>query len=297
MHEKFAQAIIGGATSSPSQERLDTWSKTASNRFVGEGIPLNDSIKKIAQSNDLNPHFIERVCEMSNLYTHNALLPSEPEKRAGFAFPLADAKTVIASLRMVPKSGPAMKSDYACPPSGPKTGPTMAEMFGSGKPGHDGFQVPEKKRIIIMIQKKAAVKRRVRDALLKTAMEVETAELHMHKQVKQAVMQGMGLEEIHQAACSAGLGEITQDVLPKTAKLLNKQFLVKDAELQKLAFEAPEELIDRDVPVTVINGRNSLMASIDVLKQYRSNASCIQKGLMGLEQEVEYLKQRLKELE
>ena len=115
MFNKFAQAIINGAASSPSLERLETWAKTASKRFIDEGTPLNKTITKLAQENDLNPHFVERVCEMSNLYTHNALIPSEPEKRASFNFPLANAKEVTAALAG-PARGPSMSSDYASPP-------------------------------------------------------------------------------------------------------------------------------------------------------------------------------------
>lgn len=294
MHKKFAAAIMGINPSSPSQERLETLAKIASKRFVENSIPLNDSITKIAQENDLTPHHIERICEMANLQTHSTLLPSEPEKRASFAFPLADSKEVCASLG--PKStGATMLSDFAGPPSGtPAGGPSVADLFGVSGGGHDGFQVPEKKRIIIMIQKKAAERQRANDSMLKTAMLYETAERDFHKLAKQAVMQGVKLEEIHTAACHAGLGDISQEVLQKTAKLLQKQFLI---EMEKVAFEAPEELIDRDVPVRVINGRNPIIASLKTLKQYHDNTYTIRDGLMGIDQELEVLKTKLKELE
>jgi hypothetical protein len=297
MLNKFAQAILGGAASSPSVERLETWSKIASKRFIDEGAPLNETITKIAQENDLNPHFVERLCEMSNLCTHNTLLPSEPEKRASFTFTLADAKEVTAALAG-PCPGKPMVSDFAGPPRGlPGEGPSMAELFGVSGGGHSGFEVPEKKRIVIMIQKKAAERERKYSELLKTAMQLETAELQFHSAVKQAVMQGSSLEEIHEASCHAGYGDVSRETLPKTAQLLNKQFLVSDQDLEKVAFEAPEELIDRNVPVTVVNGRNPIIASIDALKKYRDNTYCIRDGLMGIDQEVEILRQKLKELE
>lgn len=299
MHEKFAQAILGGATSSPSTERLENWSKVASNRFTQEGIPLNATVEKIAQENDLNPHFIERLCEMANLVTHNAIIPKDPEKRASFAFPLADAKKVSSSLGPCPV-GPKMISDYAGPPQGiPSDGPSMAEMFGVGEDhgGHQGGEIAPRQKLIIMIQKKAALRDRLHDGILKSAMLQETGEAAVCSQIKQAVIQGAELEEIHKVASEAGYGEITAEILPKYAQDLARTFLVPQDGVEKLAFEAPEELINRDVPVTVINGRNPLIASLKTLKEYKNNHYHVRDGLMGINQELEILQQKLKELE
>lgn len=292
MHEKFAKAIMGTKVASVSEERLATFAKIASNRFVGESVPMNDTIAKIAQDEDLNSHAVERVCEMANLQAHASLLPSEPEKRASFAFPLADSKKVASMICVKPSSGIAMRSEFARPPCGPaaSSGPSMADLFGVSGQAHDGFQVPEKKSLVIMIQKKASEKNRMHDKLLKEAMLVETAEKAAHHQIKQAVLQGESLDDIHVNACNAGLGDFAVEYLDKTAGVLQKEFV-------KCAFEAPEELIDRSVPVRVINGRNPIIASLDLLKQYRDNVFSIREGLMGLEQDISILKQRLKELE
>ena len=292
MHTKFAKAILSTKVASVSGERLETFAKIASNRFINESTPLNDTIAKIAQDEDLSSHAVERVCEMANLQTHASLLPSEPEKRASFAFPLADSKKVAAMICIKAPSGPRMSSDFARPPCGPaaSSGPSMADLFGTSGDAHDGFQIPEKKRIIVMIQKKAAEKGRMHDKLLKEAMLAETAELGAHKAIKQAVLQGQSLEDIHESACQAGLSGVSGEMMDKTAGILRQ-------ELVKCAFEAPEELIDRNVPVRVINGRNPIIASLDLLRQHRDNTYQIREGLMGLEQDISVLKQRLKELE
>lgn len=300
MHEKFAAAIIGIPSTSISADQIDTWAKIASSRFIKEAAPLNDTIRKIAQDNDLNPNFIERICESANLQTHTALLPREPEKRASFAFPLADAKVVTASLR--PSGGPPKKiiSDYTRPPSAmPGGGPSLEEMFGvngSNGCGHQGGDVPEKQRLVILIQKTAAQRQRVYDALVNKTMEIEHAEKQANHQIKQAMLQGASLEEIHAAACSAGLGDESAELLPKTAQLMKRHFLVSEKELEKVAFKAPESLIDRDVPVTIVNGRNPILASIDALREYKSSAHTYRLGLMGIDDELKVLKQRLKEL-
>lgn len=299
MHEKFAEMLFGGSSNSISEDRLTTWAKVASQRFINDGVPLNDSIQKIAQENDLNKNFVERLCEMSNMETHIATIPSEPEKRASFAFPLADSKAVCSSLSGASHPKTKIISDYAGPPKGlPGGGPSIAEMFGvKDVCPHNGGDIPERKRIIIMIQKKASERGRMHGDLLQSAMQCETAEKQFHKEAKQAVMHGMALEEMHKVACDAGFGSLTSELLPKTAQLLDRQFLITEEDMEKMAFEAPEELIDYSVPVRVINGRNPLLASLDTLKKYRDNTYQIRDGLMGLDEEVKVLRQRLKELE
>lgn len=298
MHTKFAEALLGPGSGSPSDVHLNMWAKTASKRFIDENIPLNETISKFAEENGLNRNFVERLCEMANMYTHNEMLPNDPEKRASFGFPLADSACIAGKLSSAPRPAVKIISDYAGPPSGlPGGGPTMAEMFGVSKSKpHCGFETPDKKRIIIMIEKKAALKRRAKDYMFKEAMLSETKEKETQELIKTAVMKGAKLEDIHKVACYAGVGDVTEDLLPKTAKLLNKHFLISNEELEKVAFKAPEELIDRSVPVRVINGRNAILVSLRDLKEHRDNIVRAKKDLMGLDQEVEILHQKIKEL-
>lgn len=174
----------------------------------------------------------------------------------------------------------------------------MADLFGvSSGDGHTAYDVPERQKIIIMIQKKASERDRKYNELLKCAMEIETAELGVHSAVKQAVMQGASLDSIYKAACDAGYGDVSRETLIKSAELLKKQFVISDKAFTKFAEKAPEELIDRSLPITVINGRNPIIASIDALKKYKDNTYQVRDGLMGIDQEVEILRQKLKELE
>src|SRR4051812_43379486 len=102
-----------------SSERLDTLAKTAARRYIDGRVPLNDSVVKLAAENDLNPQQIERVCEMANIATHQALWPKTAAKHE-LAFPVANADVVIklAGHQTPSRSSSGMKSDYAGPPSG-----------------------------------------------------------------------------------------------------------------------------------------------------------------------------------
>ena len=299
MHTKFAKAILGQHSSGPGAEQLEMWSKLASKRFIQDGIDLNTSIKKLAEQNDLNPHFIERLCEMSNLATHNALIPKDPEKRASFAFPLANSKEVIASIEH--RAAPvAILSDYASPPEGlGDDGPSMNELFGVSEPCHNGFDLPERTQTVIMIQKKAALRQQRHDQLIKAAMMIEDAEKKAYSAIKQAMCSGQSLPDIHKAACLSGLGHVTQKLLPKTAALLGKEISAPPAiqqRLEKLAFKAPEELIDRSVPMKVVNGRNTVIASLDTLNRCYHDADRLKGSVLDIDDEIKGLRKRLKEI-
>src|SRR5690606_18387695 len=162
-------------------ERLEMLAKTAAKRYLEEGANLNDTITKIAKENDLNANQIERVCEMANIETHKGLWAKTAQKEK-ISFPLADSKVVIAcacgSGRMPVPCSP-IDSDYAGPPKGlPLPGPSLASMMGvDPDAAHNGLtDVPEKKRIIVILEKKAAERKRLQSEILFKGAELETLE-------------------------------------------------------------------------------------------------------------------------
>jgi hypothetical protein len=203
-------------------DRLELLAKTAAKRYLQEGASLNDSIKKIAAENDLNSNQIERVCEMANIATHQGLWTKTAQKEK-ISFPLADAKIVIAGACPelatdspddcdcddcpICGSSPcscdgAMDSDYAGPPKGlPIAGPSLASLMGvDPEAGHNGLtDEPEGKRIIIVLQKKAAERQRMADRLLVQGAELETLEKKAYQTVKQAVLGGASFRDIFEA--------------------------------------------------------------------------------------------------
>lgn len=78
-------------------ELLKTMAAEAVNSFISGGIPLNDSITKIAMARDLNDEQVKRLVELSNQVTYLKLQESAQDRT--FTFPLADSKMVkVASI-------------------------------------------------------------------------------------------------------------------------------------------------------------------------------------------------------
>jgi hypothetical protein len=76
-------------------ELLKNMAATAVSRFVAQGVPLNDSITKLAMENDLNPQQTLRLVELSNQVAYLKLQESATDRT--FTFPLADPSLVKAA--------------------------------------------------------------------------------------------------------------------------------------------------------------------------------------------------------
>jgi len=284
-----------------SGEQLAMLAKVATKRFVEENVPLNTTIAKLAEEHDLNHHQIERVCELANVGTHQALWPGAREKHK-LAFELADAKKLKEKRPARKPASSAVNRDYAGPPAAiGKSGPSLAALLGvdpSG--GHEGLAGPsEKRRLVIILQKKAAERRRVKDQTLVAAMEAESAEKRAYAQVKQEVLGGTPMRDVLRAAAVAGLGKVGCEVLPGfEEKLIDETTGGTRAGLKKLAISrAPEELISDDLgATTVVNGAHPVLVSLDTVSKKKGVVQTLLYNLVRIDDELNVVRQRLNEL-
>jgi len=283
-------------------ERLNSLAKIAAKRFLEEKTPLTETIQKLASEHDLNSNQIERVCEMANLSTHQALWPKAAEKEK-IAFELADAKKVKPGSAAKEKAECSpMNGDFAGPPTGTgDSGPSLLSMLGVNPADvHNGMHGPsEKQRIIIIMQKKAAERKSVRDRLLVAGMECETAEKLAFNAVKQTVLGGHTIRQVLSAAKSAGLGKVACQLLPKF-----QDQLIRDTHgsirvgLEKNAIsKAPEDLISDDLgSVTIVNGAHPVLISLDTVQKKNDVVKNLIGNLLRIEDEVKVYSQKLTEL-
>lgn len=287
--------FLSGGSAEVSPEKLRLLAKVASNKFLSGKTPLNQSIQKLAEENGLNVHQVARVAEMANHETHAALWGSETDKTK-VAFEVADPKKI--AVKEAPKESPADAGRGREMPRKIDRGPSTAEMFGV-KPGdvHHGMgDLPDKKKVVIIIEKTASAKTIAKDDLIKIAMMNEHEEKTLAKLVKQAYLgHGVKLPEIYAYACAEGYGEVAREYLPKIAEQLQRE--LGRAELSKLAWKAPEELIDYDAPLTVINGAHPILISLDTLLKYRNDVQQFTGRMSRINDDVTILGERLRELE
>lgn len=73
-----------------------SFAKTAAVNFIKKDIPLNETIVKLAQNNNLNPTQIQRVSELANKATHQYCILKMADKN--FTFDLADTNKILEDL-------------------------------------------------------------------------------------------------------------------------------------------------------------------------------------------------------
>lgn len=292
-----------------ASDRLELLAKTAAKRFVEEGMKLTPTIMKIAQEEELNANQIERVCEMANIATHQALW-SKTAQKDSVAFPLAEAKTIVAALGKQAacggppqsSSGSSIEADYAGPPTGlPLAGPSLVSMMGADPAAvHNGMtEVPEKKQIIIVLQKKASARQDLQDRILLNGMQLESLEKQAYNTVKQTILGGETFRRVFEAACGAGLGKVACEYLPKFQdRLLKEAHGSERLRLEKHAIAmAPEDLISDDMGnVSIVNGAHPVLVSLDTVQKKTGEIKNGLRDLLRIDDEVKVYHQRLRDL-
>ena len=95
---------------------LEKFGKSAASEFVSGGVPMNDSILKLANDHNLNLQQIHRVVESANVDTYLNLIKTSEDKYVDF--PLADAPSVYKQLTAdsdAPQN--EVSNDYEAPPA------------------------------------------------------------------------------------------------------------------------------------------------------------------------------------
>jgi len=312
------QYLLGGSQQTKvASEQLELLGRTAARRYLHESAPLNDSIRKLAEENDLNPNQIERVCEIANIATHQGLWAKTAQKES-IAFDLANAKTIVSvagngtngaapctgdcSPNVPPMAACGGDSDYLGPPRGiPSMGPSLMSMLGSDPSQvHNGIGMePDRKRIIIVIQKHAEARKALAGQLIYKGMELESLEKKAFETVKQCVLGGATIGQIYQAAAGAGFGKVAEEYLPKFEDRLIEEVhgdihrrLVKEA-----IGRAPEDLISDDLGnMTIINGAHPVMISLDTIQRKTGEIKNGIHNLLRIDDEIKVYTQRMREL-
>jgi hypothetical protein len=91
------------------------YGEQAAENYIESGVPLNDTIKKIAQDEQLNKHEIERVVERANTKTFLNMFKEADDKTFGFEVAEPELKN-IAEDEEEKMANANLTSDYSTPP-------------------------------------------------------------------------------------------------------------------------------------------------------------------------------------
>tara|TARA_Y100000310_G_C20415625_1_gene684177 strand:- start:266 stop:751 length:486 start_codon:yes stop_codon:yes gene_type:complete len=128
---------------------LEKLGHTISKTYISDGITMNDSLLKVADTHNLNLQQIHRVAEAANVDAYLNLIKSSEDKYVDF--PLANAKDVYTNLTTdtdAPQT--AVAADYENPPV--KT--ASVNLFPGVDEGME--KVAENKRSYSAIRKEAS---------------------------------------------------------------------------------------------------------------------------------------------
>lgn len=133
--DAFQSLLTESSTPQIDREHLELMGKRAAKAYIDEGVPLNDTIVKLANEfPTISNEHLKRACEFANQATFKAMF----EKQAGadhrcVEFPPADHSQVVKSLsnESVVTIKTASSSDYLKDPhSESEPFDKLAEMFG-----------------------------------------------------------------------------------------------------------------------------------------------------------------------
>jgi hypothetical protein len=182
------------------------------------------------------------------------------------------------------------------------SGPSVATVIGvEPAAAHESLAGPsERQRIVIVLTKKAAERRRLRDRLLVAAMEAETAEKRAYAAVKQEVIgAGTPMRGVLGAAAAARLGKVACELLPRfEEQLIAEATGAQRSGLQKHAISrAPEDLISDDLgATTVVNGAHPVIVSLDTVSKKKGIVQTLLYNLVRIDDELNLLRQQLREI-
>lgn len=258
-----------------SKEVLNSFAKLASDAFLGKNkTPLNESLKKTAKSEALEPHQIEYIASQANHNVWSSLFGIE--KKASYDFPLADASEVIESLQV--KAAPVIKEaslDYLTPPTR-----YAYEKVATGVVCDDSVDTAKakkravKKELEKRLEKAALAKEKLGDEMIKTQSEIQSKETELVNSFRTMILEtpfferGQAMDKIAHFINSSIDGEasVGMSIMKKLAADIKKRGLIKEADLK-----APAEYISEKLPARIVNGRHALYITIQTIKDKSSH--------------------------
>lgn len=240
--------------------------KTAAVDFVQKNVPLNTTITKLAEENNLNQPQISRVCELSNKAVHQYGLLKSADKN--FTFDLADSSKILCNINNNNDSGLTTSFE----PEKPKMASldSLYKSFGIEK---TAFDLKRKQDREALINKFAAAISEVQSRIVYGSIKLAEEVQDFKSQIQQMLQYGIKLEDIRQTLVSAQpehadeinklIGQIKPGVISGTA--------AEPAENAKIIPNPKHPVVIR---VKNIFSQNDSLQSLENSKKYLTLKKC-----------------------
>jgi hypothetical protein len=267
-----------------SDREITKFAEDASAAYLDRGVPLDESIAKIASERGLAPNFIDRIVEVANLETYHGLLKrASPSERAHIRFALAKMETICEGIQT---TGPEMSVkiasardetmfDYmAAPPqelsfggdygleknASVATALELSNQIESDAPPHPKFAR-------MVFDKIATGEQEIAGEVMGLRIDRGVAAARFTKTAKTLLLDGdiEMVRDIYRDSTHLGLNKIAKDLIGDAVAQVSKAM---PWEKVKLGTAVDEEYLPDNFPGRVINGEQitlKLLRQIDDL--------------------------------
>ena len=267
--------------------RFADFAKMASEQFVEKNVPLNDTLAKIAEKNNMSPTQIQRVVELTNLDTNERLFKNAGDKT--FTFPLASLAGVQAVLH--PDKASTVKTASLVNMIGVPVSETkrqrveegLAKVASSSMVAEPMSELMEKRAE----QNAGEIINELRKRVNNILFEKQAAEDAVHKSYgvirdkakNHVLLDGGHLQDLMKYACAA---------FPGTDGLWLKVFEAVKSDLTKLGHPVDKKILAQKVEIPhgewkVINGRHAFQVDLDTLRRKISETDRLSKHIAVLD--------------
>jgi len=260
-----------------TRETLKLLSKRAAEAFLTSGgkSTLKAELKKVASSERLAPVQIPVLTGEANGIVWKGLY--DLDKKASYSFVPVNPDEVVGELQAVaPVLCKQASEDYMAPPEGSRAMKKQAsDTWTAFLPTNGHQKLASDKRLLKheltnRLEKTAAASERLSDKQIEITSQIEALEIKFIKEARQMLIEmpftdrGEGLKKIAEFVRSAVSDPKRKNktalLIAKIAHVLTVQGLYKFAEQQ-----APESLINYDIPAKIVNGNHALYITINTL--------------------------------
>lgn len=270
-------------------EVLKEFAKEAASGFLGsEKVPLNHTIQKTAQVENLSPDHIAIVCREANKAVHEQMFKTAENKYVDFE--IADADAIVSNLdvklsktasykgdspesafyeeieKVAHKSEAGFGDEFDFAPG--EKSVIQSDFSFTGQSGHDGLKTPEEHLIKKANMKKQAEMEEIEGNMIVLSASIEAAEKNFVKEARNMLMPYSLAERADKFAyitkfCkTAGMDKETFDKLAGYCEVVMK----KQGLLEKSAsLKADEQYIADDLDARVINGDHAMMIHVKTI--------------------------------
>jgi predicted metal-dependent hydrolase len=253
-----------------SDREISKVAEDASAAYIERGVPLDESISKVARARGLAPNFIDRIAEAANLETYHALLKkAAPEDRAHIRFPMAKKAAICEAVASV---GPEMSVKIAAARDesmfdymgAPPRDLTIGVDYGNGfdKVAYQVFELsnqvdsdlpPHPKFARMVFEKLATSEQELAGDVMALRIERHIQAERFVKTAKTMLLNGdaEALKDVYRDAAHLGLDKLASDLISDAVDQVAAAMPWAEV---KLGTAVDEEYLPDNFPGRIING-------------------------------------------